>query len=304
MAQRILVPDDLDRVAVIGDARRWPAALRRVAVAAVALLVLAALVSAAAALLARGRLNDDAVPRVDVPVAVASPQRALVVLAHPGDELHMAGTLSVLEQAGVSVAVVYLAATDPQESTASGAAAQAASDAGRALGVDDVEFLGLPAGTLSPGTAAAVAPYVETQIRRFSPGAVFAPDDQTGWYAGEQQRAAGLAARAAVENMRASGEQVDALWQVTLPESRVDLVRQAAPASSSADPRPPDVAVPIGSRAGAIAAARAAYGDQVAALDYAFPLSGVIPAEVYFRVLDREYLSLVSGRLDLSAFLG
>jgi LmbE family N-acetylglucosaminyl deacetylase len=135
-------------------------------------------------------------------------ERILVVTAHPDDvDFAAAGSVAVWTDAGIDVAYCICTDGDAGGSDRSVSRADMATirqqeqrDAAKAVGVEDVTFLGFPDGRLTPSLELREA--ISAVIRRFRPDRVVAQSPERNWariYASHPDHlAAGEAAACAV----------------------------------------------------------------------------------------------------------
>ena len=311
MAQRIRTAEwQPDTLVVIPDKPGWGRRIARtLGLLALVLLVLAGLILGGA-VVARNVYNDDTVPVIDSLVNPDGPQSLIAVFAFPGDEIAAAGTLARLDQQGVRTTVVFYADTAP-DAEDSGANRFQAEAATEALGVDEVIFLDRPVDSLQPDVALGLSRTVMPILAANPPAAVLTMDDEVGYNGSPARRAVADATRLAVTRGNA-GQWADdfglvpedeaptvagniALWQAVLAQPQLDwAVDNAAafrgdfPVFDLSEAPTPDAAISITEATGAKAAAVAEYSMGVPAVQV-LPYSELVPPELYYRVLDREY---------------
>lgn len=223
--------------------------------------------------------------------------RVLVVLARPGQEVPMSGTIRALDEAGVEVAILALTsgeAQPPDLDTADLAAIRADELAASAdaLGAGSATTAGFPDGELVTIEPAQVLGRIAEAIRQSTPSIVLTVTDATGTDADSQAVAAYATTAAGAPD---SG--VARVWTVTRGEREALWSARLAGAAPAPVRLPePDLAVPISAHAIAKGEALAAHGTQSPHLVAGtYPFADRAPAWAYFRFLDREYFSLAWG---------
>lgn len=292
MAERIATstPKE-DTLIVIREPSSWG---RRIGRTFLALLVVALLIVglvAAGVFLGRGQFNDDSVPVVGSLVDPEGPQSMVAVFAFPGDEIAAAGTLAKLDEQGVRVTVVYYADSAPTDED-SGATREQAEASTAVLGVDDVEFLDAPIGSLDPELALGLSRQL-APILADNPPAAILTTDEVG-YNGSPARAA--VAAAALEAVEQSETPIDT-WQVVLAQPALEwAVNNAAsfqgtyPVAEIGDAPKPTAAIEIDGVQAAKAQAVSQYSRGVPAVQ-ALPYAEIVPSGFYYRALSREYFT-------------
>jgi LmbE family N-acetylglucosaminyl deacetylase len=231
-----------------------------------------------------------------------SPARVLVVVAHPGDELQVAGTIAELTRAGATVTELSLTSGEARDS--SHLASRAARDrlgrirreefqrAAEVLGVHRAQVADVADGTLMAGDPAAAAGQIAAAAAKarasviIAVGAVATTDS-------DSQAVIALATRAA-QNARSS---VARVWEVTRGSREADWIsRVAGPVINTAGLTPADAAVRIEGSGPAKTAVMLAHATQRPILGADYPWADLVPARAYFRFLDREYFHLVWGQ--------
>ena len=223
--------------------------------------------------------------------------KALVVLARPGQELTMAGTLADLHAAGAHVDVLSITAGEAQPPAVSFAAENLATvrtdelaNAADLLGVDSASVAGFGDGSLLSVDPDKVTVAIGDAIAKSSPSVVLTVSDQTG-EDGDSMAVAGYVLAAA----EADGSGVARVWTVTRGDRELSWNAELGhPVASSV----PDaqVAVTIDDQTTTKGEALRAYGTRSPDLAQAtYPLADTIPAWAYFRFWDREYFSLAWG---------
>lgn len=232
-------------------------------------------------------------------IPTGAPARALVVLARPGDEVAMAGTLEQLDAAGVQVALLSLTkgeAAAPQLSqfNAKQLGKVRADELRRAadeLGVDEVTVGNVRDGTVMSADPQGALDDVVEQMRDFQPTVILVPSAERV----EDVDAAGLTTLA-LNAAQDPFSTVARVWQVTRSPREVAVVNKLAgqvitnPALPAAD-----VAVAVNTVGQAKTAAIQMHGTQDPALAADYPGVHEIPAAAYFRFFDREYFHLAWG---------
>jgi N-acetylglucosamine malate deacetylase 2 len=277
-----------------GRARRW---VRRLLATGVSVALLAAATLATLHFLAIHRSAQEIRATALIPPEL--PARVLVVVARPGQELPMAGTLAALDAAGAEVSLLSLTHGEAQPPLIDSAAERIAglrSDelarSAELLGVDQVVSADYGDGQLLAGDPGEVTSRIAEAIRANAPSAVLTVSDQTGQDPDSQAVAA-----YALAASQAEGSGVARVWTVTRGDRELSwnaLVAGPQPPRSVPDPQ---VAIRIDSETVAKGQALLAHGTQSPDLVRAtYPYADRIPAWAYFRFWDREYFALAWGQ--------
>ena len=274
-----------------GRARRWFA---RTVGLLVALVLLVAGTVFTAHFLAVQR--DAAGVRASSLIPTDLPARVLVVLARPGQELPMAGTLAELDAAGVQVSLLSLTAGEAQPGVTVGTdrlaevRADELAHAADLLGVDSVTTGGFADGQLLGAEPDQVTAAVGKTIAEAKPSIVLTVADPTG-QDGDSQAVAGYVLAAA----QVEGSGVARVWTVTRGDRELSwnaaLGHPVARIGSAAQ-----VAVSIGDQTATKGEVLLAHGTLSPNLaESTYPFADTIPAWAYFRFWDREYFALAWG---------
>ena len=163
------------------------------------------------------------------------PARVLVVIARPGQELPMAGTLAALDRAGAQVSLLSLTSGEAQppaidfaESTIPEIRADELGRAGELLGVDEVVTAGYTDGELLAADPAKVTRTIAKAIRRSTPSVLLTVSDLSGSDDDSQAVAAYALAAAQVK-----GSGVARVWTVTRGDGELDWSDLAAGARAA-----------------------------------------------------------------------
>ncbi len=264
------------------------------------LVLLAAVVAVAAGLvtlrlLAVDRQAEDIRPTALVPPDM--PATVLVVLARPGQELTMAGTLAALDEAGATVSLLSLTRGESQPPDLSSAQVRLASlraqelqASADVLGVDRVRTAAFADGSLIRLDPARVTDRISEEIAAVSPSTLLTVSDVTGEDSDSQAVAAYALAAA-----QQPDSTVARIWTVTRGAREVSWNERLARPVGERLPAP-QVSVRIGGHAAAKGDALLAHGTQspdLAASTY--PYSDRVPSWAYYRFWDREYFALAWG---------
>lgn len=224
------------------------------------------------------------------------PARVLVVVARPGQELTMAGTLAELDDVGAEVSLLSLTrgeAEPPQLDYAADRLAGIRSDelshAADLLGVDGVTIKKYPEGGLLDADPAKVTRTIAKTIAATTPSVVLTVADLTG-SDGDSQAAAAYTLAAA----QAEGSGVARIWTVTRGDREVSW----NPGLSDQITRHPEaqVSVLVGDQTATKGEVLLAHGTQSPDLaDATYPYANTLPAWAYFRFWDREYFAMAWG---------
>ena len=274
-----------------GRVRRW---LARTIGLLVALVLLAAGTLFTAHFLAIQR--DATEVRASSLIPTELPARVLVVLARPGQELPMAGTLAEFDAAGVQVSLLSLTAGEAQPGVSVGTdhLAEVRSDelahAADLVGIDSVTMGGFTDGQLLGAEPAKVTAAVSKAITEAKPSIVLTVADPTG-QDGDSQAVAGYVLTAA----QADGSGVARVWTVTRGDRELSWNAELRHPVASIGPVA-QVAVSIGHQTATKGEVLLAHGTLSPNLaETTYPLADAIPAWAYFRFWDREYFALAWG---------
>ncbi len=230
-------------------------------------------------------------------VPTGAPARVLVVVAHPGDEVPLSGTLKRLDAAGAKVALLSLTGGEARPPVltqfTSAQLAKVRSDellrAAEELGIDQVT-IGRSADGQLMGSAEKALAQVSSAISKFSPAVLLVAGGERADDA-DSAGAVTLAVNAAQE----PGSTVARVWQVTRGAREADWVSKIAGPVLSAPAPSADVSVSITDSAIAKLAVIRMHGTQNPNLAASYPGVTHIPAPAYFRFFDREYFHLAWG---------
>jgi LmbE family N-acetylglucosaminyl deacetylase len=274
-----------------GRRRRW---VRRL----VAAVVVLALVLAAAVATLRFLAVDRSArgTRAAALVPAGMPARVLVLLARPGQELSMAGTLAALDEAGVHVTLLPLTNGEKQTPAVASARRLAgirADELARSadlLGVDALLDAQMADGTVLAAQPARVTARIARAIEEAQPSVLLTVADGSG-RDGDSTAAAAYAVAAA-----AAGSGVARVWTVTRGAREVRWHGVlGSPLAALGQPQP-HVAVRVGHHWAPKGQALLAHGSQSPELLRAvYPMADRIPAWAYFWFWDREYFALAWG---------
>lgn len=273
--------------------------LRRLVAALLVLLVAAAGALFTAHFLSVQRSAAQLRPTALIPPEM--PARALVVIAHPGQEVLMAGTLAELDRAGAQVDLLSMTRGESQPpglaqaatpEQLAGVRADELAASADALGVDSVHAVELADGSLVAADPAAVAGPIGAAIDKDKPSIILTVSDPSGTDTDTTAVAAYVQAAAAE-----AGSGVARVWTVTRGDREASWTARLA-----GRPEPPahleaQVAVRIQDVGPAKQHALLAHGSQSPDLVAAtYPYADRLPAWVSFRFWDREYFALASGQ--------
>jgi LmbE family N-acetylglucosaminyl deacetylase len=225
------------------------------------------------------------------------PATVLVVLARPGQELPMAGTLAALDESGVSVSILSLTrgeAQPPDLESAQGRLAglrsaelEASADL---LGVERVTTARYADGQLMSARPAQVTDTIATQIAEVEPSTVITVSNLTGEDSDSQAVAAYTLAAA-----QAPGSGVGRVWTMTRGQREIDWNALLGDPIAVQAPEP-QVGVRIEGASAVKGDVLLAHGTQSPNLvARTYPWADRIPAQAYFRFWDREYFALAWG---------
>lgn len=273
-----------------GSRLRWT---RRLLALGSALVVAAALAVATAYVLLVDRGAREL--RATSLVAPDQPVSALVVVARPGQEVLMAGTVRALTDAGARVSMLSLTRGEGQPplleaDRLAGLRADEFADSAQHLGVDSATTAAFPDGGLVAADPAAVIRTISEAIAAASPSVILTVGDLTG--SDTDSRATTSYVQSAA---LAVGSGVGRVWVVTRGEREADWTARLGETDAAQRPTP-DAAVRIAPNALAKGESLAAHGTQSPRLAAStYPLADRLPAWAYFHFLDREYFHLQWG---------
>ena len=227
------------------------------------------------------------------------PASVLVVVARPGQELPMAGTLAELDDAGAKVSVLSLTkgeAQPPQIDFAAdrigGIRADELASSADLLGVDEVTTAQYPDGGLLAAEPAEVTAAIAGAIKAATPSIILTVNDATGRDADSQATAAYVLAAA-----QAEGSGVARIWTVTRGDRELSWGGLVSDRMSGAQQPEPQVSVRIDGQTTLKGEALLAHGTQSPDLVQAtYPFADRLPAWAFFRFWDREYFALAWGQ--------
>jgi LmbE family N-acetylglucosaminyl deacetylase len=234
------------------------------------------------------------------------PARVLVIVARPGQELPMAGTLATLHESGTSVALLSLTADVGSEVGSSTVSArrskrppadvvvpEALAAETSALGVDSVAVAGFEPGELMLVDPVAVTRRIREAIRAERPSAIITVNDAQGGDR-DSQAVAGYTLLAAGDPTAG----VARVWTVARGAWERDWQALAgSPLVSQKSPTPQVAVRLLGDIAGVKSQALAAYRDYgtAAVVDAQYPAWDRLSSTLYLRFWDREYFALAWG---------
>ncbi|HYN56086.1 MAG TPA: PIG-L family deacetylase [Motilibacterales bacterium] len=222
----------------------------------------------------------------------------LVVLARPGQELPLAGTLAALDEGGATVAVLSLtdgAGQPPELEFAEDGIGEVRSDelasSGDLLGVDRVTTAAYTDGELLAAPPAEVTATITAEIAEVAPSVILTVGDTTGTDTDSQAVAAYVLTAA-----QAKGSGVGRVWTVTRGDREVSWNALAKAPIGDRVPAPL-VSVRIDDRSTVKGEVLGTHGTQSPDLVRAtYPYADQIPPWAYFRFWDREYFALTWGQ--------
>lgn len=276
-----------------GRTRRWG---RRLVALVVSIALIAGGTVATLHFLAIHRSAQEIRATALVPPEMAA--NVLVVLARPGQELPLAGTLAALDDAGATVSVLSLTdgATQPPElSFAEDSIGEVRSDelasSADLTGVDRVTTAVYADGDLLAADPDEVTATIAAEITEVAPSVILTVGDTTGTDSDSQAVAAYTLAAA-----QAEGSGVGRVWTVTRGDREVSWNALAKAPIGDRVPAP-QVAVRIDEQTAVKGDVLLAHGTQSPDLVHAtYPYADRVPAWAYFRFWDREYFALTWGQ--------
>lgn len=276
-----------------GRTRRWGG---RLVALILSIVLIAAGTVATLHFLAIHRSAQEVRATALVPPEMAA--NVLVVIARPGQELPLAGTLAALDDAGATVSVLSLTdgATQPpdlafaEDSIGDVRSDELASSADL-LGVDRVTTAEYTDGKLLAADPAEVTATIAAEIKESAPSVILTVGDTTGDDTDSQAVAAYVLAAAQAED---SG--VGRVWTVTRGDREVSWNALARAPIGDRVPEP-QVSVRIDDQTAVKGEVLLAHGTQSPDLVRStYPYADRLPAWAYFRFWDREYFALAWGQ--------
>lgn len=275
-----------------GHKRRWP---RRLAALFVSVALIVAVSGATLHFLAIQRSAQEIRATALVPTDLAA--NVLVVLARPGQELPLAGTLAALDEAGATVSLLSLtngAAQPPELSVADDRLGQVRADelqsSANLLGVDRVTTGDYVDGSLLTVDPNEVVATIAAEIAEATPTVLLTVGDATGTDTDSQAVAAYSLAAAQAEDAG-----VARIWTVTRGHREATWNEQLRAPIGNRFPEA-QVSIRIDDHTALKGEALSAHGTQSPDLvQGTYPYADRIPAWSYFRFWDREYFALAWG---------
>ncbi len=226
------------------------------------------------------------------------PARVLVVIARPGQELPMAGTLAALDDAGARVALLSLTSGEAQAPAVAererlvDIRADELAHATDVLGVDEAILAEYADGSLLAAEPAEVQARIARAIAETKPSAILTVGDSTG-RDGDAQAVAAYTLAAA----QAEGSPVARVWTVTRGDRELAWNGWVSAPLAAQQAPDPQVAVRMGTAAATTKGeALLAHGTQSPDLARStYPYADRVPPWAYFRFWDREYFALAWG---------
>lgn len=276
-----------------GRTRRWG---RRLVALVVSIALIAAGTVATLHFLSIHRSAQEIRATALIPPEMAAD--VLVVIARPGQELPLAGTLAALEGAGATVSVLALtdgATRPPALAFAEDSVGQVRSDelasSADLLGVDSVTTADYADGALLAADPDEVTATIAAEIKEVSPSIILTVSDTTGQDT-DSQAVAAYALIAA----QAEGSGIGRVWTVTRGDREVTWNALAGAPIADRVPEP-QVSVRIDDQTAVKGAVLLAHGTQSPDLVRStYPYADRLPAWTYFRFWDREYFALAWGQ--------
>jgi LmbE family N-acetylglucosaminyl deacetylase len=227
------------------------------------------------------------------------PASVLVVVARPGQELPMAGTLAELDDAGARVSLLSLTKGEAQPPAIDFAAdriggirADELASAADLLGVDEVMTGEYADGDLLAAEPADVTAVIADAIKKATPSIILTVSDATGSDIDSQATAAYALAAA-----QAEGSGVARVWTVTRGDREVTWGGLVSDQMAGARLPEPQVSVRIDAQTTTKGEALLAHGTQSPDLvESTYPFADRLPAWAFFRFWDREYFTMAWGQ--------
>ncbi|MDO8380686.1 PIG-L deacetylase family protein [Phenylobacterium sp.] len=256
-------------------------------------------------LVARGQLNDGAVPSARSLLAPGQPRTAMAIWAHPDDEITSAGTLANLAREGATVVLVYVTRGEAARDTGysredlAEVRRKEAQAAGATLGAHAVEVLEWPDGGLATADGEAIKAVLRERIDHWRPSLLISFDERVGYYGHPDHIAVGRWAR----ELAREDNSIRRLYQATLPRAMIRLAlklvaafRDNYPSAPEAGLPAPTVAVPIAGQASVKRRLLDVHASQAKVIADVQPGYDRVPAWLYYRLFDREYFALAVSK--------
>ena len=235
------------------------------------------------------------------PAVLRNIQRVLYIVAHPDDEVMIAGTLAKFHHLGIETHALYL--THGEDGPTGGLTEQ--EDLGRfrmvelnevktILKLTGMEVFDFPDRYLSGEDQNNLREAVRQTITRVSPQIIISFDSLIGLYGSEDHKTAGALAREAAFD-RSSG--IEQFWQMTLSKPMKNLAMKLSKTfrerfDGTKDLPAANLGIGIATFSGEKMKVVRAHKTQWQVMREMQPLHHVIPAFIYYRIFSREYFAI------------
>ncbi len=246
-------------------------------------------------------VNDAGIPNGAHEGLFSKKHWVMLVVAHPDDEVMVAGTLARLHEAGSEVFLLYL--THGEDGPTGGLVEQSGLGAFRLnelqnvkaiLGANHMEVLDFPDRYLNTVDNKLIKASITERIARFQPDIVITFDSSIGLYGHTDHLTAGRCTR---ELLKENHMGVNRLYLMTLPGKMIQLALKVSKTFrnnyvGSAGLPKPDFYVGISAYGNRKKAVCNAHKSQWQVITDVQPYYNKIPAMLYYRIFSREYFAI------------
>ncbi|MCS7020164.1 MAG: PIG-L family deacetylase [Cytophagales bacterium] len=240
-----------------------------------------------------------------------SVRNAMIIFAHPDDEIAVAGVLAQMKQSGWRVAGIYLTAGEAGKTGGLVPASQLAATrkeelqaAAKILGLQSVEVLDFPDGKLQVVPPDTVKKVLLEAIERHCPQLIISFDDRVGLYGHPDHVYTGRIVLELCQQYADTAHfPVQQLYCPTLTDGMIALARRISQTFRKNYPKevgrglpPPNFGVCISPQGKDKWRAIRAHRTQKHVFDDVFPLHDRISPQLYFQLFAEEYYALLWKR--------
>jgi LmbE family N-acetylglucosaminyl deacetylase len=239
----------------------------------------------------------------------AATRTVMVIFAHPDDEIAIAGTLAQMKrQSNLQIVGVYLTAGEagktgglvPKEKLAE-TRAQELQEAGKILGLQQLEILGFPDSGLKNTSPDTVKAALLAVIERYQPQVIISFDDKVGLYGHSDHLHTGRwLLEVCRQNTDAANFPVRQVYCPTLTDGMIELAMTISQTFKKNYPKgpneglpPPNFGIDISKQGKEKLQAIQAHRTQKHVFDDVFPFHDCIAPQWYFRLFGEEYYALI-----------
>ena len=229
----------------------------------------------------------------------------LYIVAHPDDEVMIAGTVAKLVNSGVEVHALYL--THGEDGPTGGLTAKEnlgtfrmreLESVSKILKLASLEVLDFPDRYLDESDTDELRHAVNRAVEKTSPQIIISFDNLIGLYGSNDHITAGRIAREAAFS---NDNGVEQFWQMTLSDQMKELAMKISKTFRERFDRKrnlprPNMGVAIAAFSGIKMRVIKAHKTQRQVMRELQPLHHIIPAPVYFRIFSREYFHIEDTR--------